>query len=526
MMLKKADEVTARKDHVRFPIALKLILATVALVAGIAIGFVVTDIISTQRQYAQMGSRLRASEIDALKRRGIATSVNFADSSAVFVFEGDASRVRDIMSGVKKGDAEILEAAIVRADGTVFSSSGRFKLGEVLPEPLGSRLKNATGDGMLEGVENLTGKEAIAFHAPIALAGRKLGEVYLEMSTARVTKALQEIEKERRAAMRRAVLQTLLIGTGALVLGILVAVLQSLRFSRAIRELAEVATEVGNGNLKVRAERKTNDEIGILCDRFNDMTGRIENLLKETAEKLAIDKELERANQIQALLMPSRDVLQHAGFSYTGFCQSATQMGGDWWHHYPLGEDRVMLCVGDVTGHGIPSAMLTASAKACCDTMLYNREDVNLNEFMTSLDYVIRESGKGQLVMTLFACVFDKKRMTVDFINAGHNFPMLFRDGQVKSLVVQGCRLGDGGAFQAAHLELKPNDLVALYTDGIIECTNPQGQEYGARRFKKFLQAHATQDLPGIRDGIIKESFAFFGPQPRADDITLVLCRV
>ena len=349
----------------------------------------------------------------------------------------------------------------------------------------------------------------------------------LEMSTTAIATALTQIEQERRRAERNALAKTLALGAGALLLGILFAILQGWRFSRAIRHLTQIAGEVGRGNLQAKAKPTTNDEIGVLCERFNDMTGRIETLLVENMAKAVLDKELERATAIQAQLMPPRDVFDFEGLCYCGVCESATQVGGDWWHHYQLGPGRVLLCIGDVTGHGIPSAMLTASAKACCDTVIRNDPEFRLSRFMSLLDYTIREAGKGELVMTFFAGLFDTRKMVVEYANAGHNFPLLVRQGSMIYLKARGCRLGDGGEFESEKTELLPGDLVAFYTDGIIECEDPARTEYGMKRFRhRLLQPLKSMGVDAIRDNIMADAFAFYADMPRQDDVTLVVARV
>lgn len=510
---------------VKFPIALKLILATVGLVAFIAIGFVTAGLIATQEEYAQAAERLKRQEMDALNARGLVISKTIANGLAPAILENDLSRAIDNIRQVGRGDPELVDALAVLPDWKILARTNEKLLGQPLAADIREHLAKLKGPKQLENLASLAGRAAIAFGSPIAVGNRNVGYLFLELSTARVQKALAEIEKERAAAMSSSILRTLLIGGLALAIGVLIAVLQGLRFSGAIRNLTLVAEEVGEGNLQARAKRTTNDEIGVLCDRFNDMTGRIDTLLRESIEKAALDKELERANAIQSLLMPPRALLSSAGIQYCGICEPASQMGGDWWHHYPLDDDRVLLCVGDVTGHGISSAMLTASAKAGCDTLLRTPGDLKLSSFLSALDYVIREAGKGELVMTLFAVLFDRKTMTIEAANAGHNFPFLLKGNKAKTLVAQGGRLGDGAEFKTTSLPVEPGDLLVLYSDGIIECTNEESQEFGIRRFKKLLQQRADEEILSLRDNVLGEAYRFYGDQPRDDDVTLVLCR-
>jgi phosphoserine phosphatase RsbU/P len=517
--------------HVRFPIALKLIMASAILVLLLSAGFIVAGLLSTQKQYAAFAQSRRDFEINALKTRGLATARQLAGTMYAPLLNGDIDLIGDGLQSVARGDPEFVEGMLLRKDGRIVARTGAGQLGETVSSALLNSLQALTAPALLNELSTSQAlPEQLAFGSPIEVSAagvtRREGYLHLQMTTERIRKALQVIETERKRAVRNALLQTLSIGAGALLFGIIIAVFQGFRFSGAIRHLAHVAAEVGRGNLKARARPTTRDEIGVLSVRFNEMTTRVESLLVESMAKAALDKELERANSIQRMLMPSRDAFSANRLDYCGWSETATQMGGDWWHHYRLSDDRVLLCIGDVTGHGIPSAMLTATTKACCDTILHQSSDVNFSQFMALLDHAIRESGKGQLVMTFFAALFDTKAMTVEFANAGHNFPLLVRGGKVSALVARGGRLGDGDSFQSVKTSVEPGDLIFMYTDGIIECENEQGEEYGFRRLRRILQKAPGGDILKAREALLEDAYGFYGNQNRKDDITLVLGRI
>ncbi len=528
-MVKNTREEFLHGQKVKFSIALKLILATSAVVVLISLGFVIFGIFSTQTQYRHFAQGLKESEMAALVARGRTTSQNLSDSMYPPLLDGSIDRVLDTVKSVASGDKEIVEALVIRRGGRIVAHSKDEKLGENLDQERVARLEALKGVSQLTEIGSVL-PSAIAFGSPIQLStqqdSRILGYLYIQLSTQRIAEAMEKIDAEREEAVRSALVKTASLGIGALVIGVLIAVYQGLRFGRAIGHLTHVATEVGKGNLQARAVPSTQDEIGVLCTQFNDMTSRVEVLLKESVEKAALDQELERANAIQNLLMPSRDEFNAAGLTYCGMCEPATQMGGDWWHHYPLNEDRVLLCIGDVTGHGIPSAMLTATTKACCDTLLYQQHDVDLAQFMRLLDHAIRESGKGELVMTFFAALIDSRAMTMKFVNAGHNFPLLFRGKDIQSLVARGRRLGDGSECTVVEKTIEKDDLLVFYTDGILECENEAHEQYGMRRFRRLLQSNKNEPVTNLRKILVDDAYAFYGTMPREDDITLALCRL
>ena len=133
--------------------------------------------------------------------------------------------------------------------------------------------------------------------------------------------------------------------------------------------------------------------------------------------------------------------------------------------------------------------------------------------------------------MTFFASTFDSQTGKLRYSNAGHNFPLLIRykDGSYKGrhecLLVSGLRLGDQGdsEFKEEEKQLNPGDVVVWFTDGITECENQKGEEYGERRFVRSIKKHAHLPVEQLKEKVVEDAYAFFGDTPRADDVTLVI---
>jgi serine phosphatase RsbU (regulator of sigma subunit) len=126
----------------------------------------------------------------------------------------------------------------------------------------------------------------------------------------------------------------------------------------------------------------------------------------------------------------------------------------------------------------------------------------------------------------------DTNKRTITYANAGHNFPYLFRPGEGKgefgSLMIRGNRLGDDrrSKYEAKTTELAIGDVLVWYTDGIVECENAAGDEYGEKRFRASVRKAAALDAGEMRDAIIAEARAYFGEMPRKDDISMVVGRI
>jgi len=148
------------------------------------------------------------------------------------------------------------------------------------------------------------------------------------------------------------------------------------------------------------------------------------------------------------------------------------------------------------------------------------------------MNHAIYESAQRRFVMTCFASIVDTRTRTITYANAGHNFPYLFRaaegKGEFGSLMIRGNRLGDDrtSRYEAKTTELLPGDVLVWYTDGIVECENEAGEEYGEKRFRASVRRAAALDAGDMRDAIVGEATSFFGQAPRKDDITMIVGRI
>lgn len=338
---------------------------------------------------------------------------------------------------------------------------------------------------------------------------------------------------QKKEASTKAALYTGAVGALFALIGTLLAIFQGLSISRPIRALAWKADQIARGDLDARVEVKSSDEIGLLGENFNFMADQIAILLQQTAEKAKIEQELEVAKAIQETLVPSDAPVKKGTLTFAGFYQPAAQTGGDWWTWAELAGGKILVVIGDVTGHGVPSAMITAAAKASCDVARFvHDDDVTVTRLLELMNHAIFESAQRRFVMTCFASIVDPKTRTITYANAGHNFPYLFRTGEGKgefgSLMIRGNRLGDdrGSRYEAKTTELVPGDVLVWYTDGIVECENETGEEYGEKRFRASVRKAAALDAAEMRDAIITDAAGYFGETIRKDDITMVVGRI
>jgi serine phosphatase RsbU (regulator of sigma subunit) len=396
---------------------------------------------------------------------------------------------------------------------------------------------NVTGDGARYRVFALpiftgappTAAGATAPSPPDALRGY----VVLGYDLAPTETYAKAAEGEKAAASTRAALYTGAVGALFALIGTVLAILQGLSISRPIKQLAWKADQIARGDLEARVDVTSSDEIGLLGQNFNYMADQIAILLQQTAEKARIEQELEVAKTIQETLVPGPELVDRGPLRFAGFYQPAAQTGGDWWTWHELGPGKILIVIGDVTGHGVPSAMITAAAKAACDVARHvHGDDVTVTRLLEIMNHAIWQSAQRRFVMTCFASIVDLRARTITYANAGHNFPYLFRAGDGKgefgSLMIRGNRLGDDptSRYEPKTTELVPGDVLVWYTDGIVECENEGGEEYGEKRFRASVRRAAALDVSDMRDAIVADAATYFGEAPRKDDITMIVGRI
>ena len=362
-----------------------------------------------------------------------------------------------------------------------------------------------------------------------ALPEPLLGYVVLGYDLTPIDAFASQASADKAAASRRSVLYTGLVGALFTLIGTVLAIVQGLSMSRPIKQLAWKADQIARGDLAARVDVSSGDEIGLLGENFNFMADQIAILLAQTAEKARLEQELEVAKAIQETLVPTPELVQRGPLSFAGYYQPAAQTGGDWWTWAELADGKVLLVVGDVTGHGVPSAMITAAAKAACDVARHVDGDrVTVTRLLELMNYAIIESAQRRFVMTCFASIIDTHARSITYANAGHNFPYVFRGGELTSLMIRGNRLGDErtSEYEARTTELAAGDVLVWYTDGIVECDNAAGEEFGEKRFRASVRRAAALQPDELRDAIIADATAHYGDAPRKDDITLVVGRM
>lgn len=247
------------------------------------------------------------------------------------------------------------------------------------------------------------------------------------------------------------------------------------------------------------------------------------------AQRDALEKEMKLARQIQMGSVPRRGRIETSAAVLTGVMEPASFCGGDFWSYGELDGGRTFFLVGDVTGHGVAAAMLTAVAKSCLDTLLSTNAARTPSEFLARLNDAIFESGKGELQMTAWMGVVDPAERKLTFANAAQPFPLYVDLSQklpkLELCISRGDTLGEekGATFKELTRPYTAGSVLVLYTDGLVECTDATGKAWGENKLRRLVAEQSDFGAEALREAITTSAWAHFGDHPRDDDVTVVV---
>jgi len=247
-------------------------------------------------------------------------------------------------------------------------------------------------------------------------------------------------------------------------------------------------------------------------------------LAQEMVATARVRRELQIAAGIQRSFLPSGPIL-FPGLEIAYSVLPSSEVGGDYVEFVPRGEELIVT-VADVAGHGVPASLLMAIFRT--DFLFAMRQGRPLTEALDHLGDLIAETTDISMYVTTLACALRPGAGTLDFINAGHPGPVIVRRGDTLEPSEGELPLGlfAGTHYRETRVALVPGDLVALFTDGVIEAENEARQAFGRERLRRFLRERAALPVAVVRDQLIQELTAFSGSPPFADDVTLVLLKV
>ena len=248
-------------------------------------------------------------------------------------------------------------------------------------------------------------------------------------------------------------------------------------------------------------------------------------VLLEVADRLSLKNDLEIAREIQkAMLPPGR--FRAPGADVAGLSRPANTVGGDFYEILPLGDGRLVTAVGDVAGKGSPAALLMALLLAMMRTLVDER--LQPSALLERLNIQVCRQAPGTRFITLFYSVFDMTTGELAYVNAGHTTPLVLgSDGTVTRLHHGGVALGmfEASTYETGRVTLGPNDLLAIYSDGITEAESPAGVPFDEGGLEEILLTERANNVAAIGSAVVRAVERHTSDVRFADDLTLLLLR-
>ena len=281
----------------------------------------------------------------------------------------------------------------------------------------------------------------------------------------------------------------------------------------------------------VNPEINSQDEMQTLSESLvvvaNDIKHYMTEMIQKTKEKERIASELNVATHIQASMLPCifPPFPDRPEFDIYASMEPAKEVGGDFYDFFMIDETHLAVVVADVSGKGVPAALFMVIGKTLIKD--YSGFGNSLGEVFSKVNEILCESNKEELFITAFEGVLDLETGELEFVNAGHEKPIIYRKEENKweiyptraGFVLAGM---EGMTYHSGKLNLKKGDRLFLYTDGVPEAVNLKNEQYGMDRFMQILENNTDSDLKNLIKNVRKDVSLFADSAEQFDDITML----
>ena len=318
--------------------------------------------------------------------------------------------------------------------------------------------------------------------------------------------------------------EALAVALGAFVLAGALAVLVARRVSAPVTTLVRASEEIGRGDLDVSVSLGRIDEFRKLSTAFHHM-------LASLRESVRVKASLLLAREIQRRLLPPGPPLL-PGYDAAGFSASCDETGGDYYDFVvpdPATPSKLIVVLGDMMGHGLPSALMMASARGALRGLV--RTETEPARLLTHLNDLLFRDTDGRRFMTMCLITFDLASCDLTWASAGHDPPIIYEPAGRRFHEPQGGDLPLGVQEGVRYLDYRFADTCAgqvlfVGSDGVWETQSPDGEQFGKGRVKAILKAHAGRSAEEIRTELLWALDQFRAGGATRDDVTFVIIRL
>lgn len=247
----------------------------------------------------------------------------------------------------------------------------------------------------------------------------------------------------------------------------------------------------------------------------------------ERVRQEATRRELELAADLQSMLVPA-DWPRDRDVDVAAFYKPHLEVGGDYYDVFSVDEDRLVFCMADVSGKGIAAAFLMSNFQANLRA-IFQYEPSDLAKVVSQLNKRVMDNAKGEKYITLFAAVYNRRDQSLQYINCGHNPPVLMSaDGTTQQLELGCCGLGmfrEIPSIESGTVNIRPGATLLCYTDGLVEQENSDDVPFGMQRMEEVVRERRGMPVQAVQEALIEAVRTFKGSEPSFDDTALMVVR-
>ncbi len=309
------------------------------------------------------------------------------------------------------------------------------------------------------------------------------------------------------------------------------------KFTAPLQVLTDGVRDIASGNWDNKIEVHTGNELEHLAVCFNAMTDELkkytENLTLVTAEKERIATELNVATEIQESMLP-KDFPESEKISLFATMEPAKEVGGDFYDFYFLDENHLMITIADVSGKGVPAALFMVISKTILKNFSLTMSGADdVSAVVTCTNQQLCQNNDAMMFVTAFVGMLEINTGKFSFVNAGHNPPMIYRkkENQAEFLQLEKNKvlgISPRATFKQQEIFVNPGDILFMYTDGVTEAMNSDGEQYTPERLEECLNGadlgnkNLHEVLATVRESLDKHVDGF----EQSDDITMLAVKI
>jgi sigma-B regulation protein RsbU (phosphoserine phosphatase) len=257
------------------------------------------------------------------------------------------------------------------------------------------------------------------------------------------------------------------------------------------------------------------------------------HLIEQASEQAALRREIQIAQSVQAQLFPHERPPMRS-LRYSGICRAARGVGGDFYDFLPLTGERLGLALADIAGKGMPAALLMASLQALLRSHAPTHSS-DLGSLGSELNRHLVESSDGARFASLFFGVYDDRSQVLHYLNAGHLPPIIVSPSANGGARPPARRLDTGGMvlglfpaqpYEQRSVSLQRGDRILIFSDGVTEASDPEGEMFGEERLLEAVDRHARLPAEDLPERVLDDVTRFVGGSPQQDDITVIAAQV